>query len=150
MAKEKAKWQRSYSAGGIVYRQSPEGVEVVLIHPNKWNSQEGTGQWGLPKGLYKDGESPEIAAVREVQEETGVTGEIIQRIGEVKYFFKWQGENIFKTVQFYLMKYVSGEAKSDGFEIHEARFVPLTQALTLLTRKNEREIMEKAKECLEK
>ena len=143
-SKPKLKWQRKYSAGGIVYRNNDAGVEVLIIHPNKWFSKEGTGKWFLPKGVIEDHESAEVTAVREVKEETGVTGEIEEFLGEIQYFFKWEGENIFKNVKFYLMKYVAGEPTGDDFEIHEARFVAINEALKMLDRKNERGIMEKA------
>lgn len=90
------------SAGGIIYRLTPEGVEVLLIKDHK-------GRWTFPKGHVEEGEDPATAAIREVEEETGL-GRLTVRgeVGKTDYFFKnrWDGTNetVHKTVRFYLLE----------------------------------------------
>ena len=65
----------------------------------------------LPKGLVDAGEKALDTAVREVFEETGVTAEVITKLGDIKYVYSrsWgDGQRVFKIVSFYLMRYVSG------------------------------------------
>jgi 8-oxo-dGTP pyrophosphatase MutT (NUDIX family) len=144
-------WKREYAAGGIVYRETDDdGVEVLLIEPNKRNSPEGTGSWRIPKGLIEEKELPEKAAVREVREEAGVTGGVEELLEEIKIFYKSEGENIFKTVKCYLMHYVSGQAQADGFEVHQAAWFPINEAMHMLSFKSERAAMGKARKILQK
>ena len=62
------------------------------------------GIWVLPKGNLEEGEPPADAAVREVLEETGVHGRLVEKLGDVKYVYTWDGERIFKIVSFYLLR----------------------------------------------
>ena len=60
------------SAGILLHRSGPEGVEVLLVHPGGpfWAKKD-AGVWSIPKGEYEDGEDPFAAALREFEEETG-------------------------------------------------------------------------------
>lgn len=62
------------SAGLLLYRKSPSGTEVLLVHPGGpfWKSKD-EGAWTIPKGEFNDGEDPLVAAKREFEEETGST-----------------------------------------------------------------------------
>jgi predicted NUDIX family NTP pyrophosphohydrolase len=68
------------SAGILMYRRKPAGVEVLLAHPGGpfWHSRD-AGAWCIPKGGLEPGETPEQAARREFEEEMGraVTGELV-------------------------------------------------------------------------
>jgi predicted NUDIX family NTP pyrophosphohydrolase len=61
------------SAGILLYRQRA-GVEVLLVHPGGpfWAKKD-AGAWSIPKGLVEENEEPLAAAIREFQEETGVS-----------------------------------------------------------------------------
>ena len=71
--------ETAVSAGGVVYRRGPSGLEVVVC------GRDSDGVWGLPKGTPDAGESLEEAAVREVSEETGLQVEIVKKLGVVEY-----------------------------------------------------------------
>ena len=133
---------REISAGGVVYRWAGARPEVILIAREKGNV------WCLPKGLVEPGERVRETALREVREETGVRGEIVGKIGQVNYWYVGRegGEpvRIFKTVHFYLMRYLEGDVRRHDWEVEDARWFPLAEAIRRATYKGEREILEKA------
>jgi len=128
-----------YSAGGVVVR----GGEVAVIVPVK-RAADGSPVLGLPKGHLDDGESPEDAARREVREEAGVCGELIDSLGEIRYTFDRRGQTIFKTVAFFLFEYRCGDVADHDHEIEQARWMPLREAARALTHEAEREIIARA------
>ena len=106
------------------------------------------GLWALPKGNIGPGEKPEEAAVREVEEETGVEARLVTKLGDVRYVYTWAGERIFKVVSFYLFRYRRGRlgdiAAEQRIEVGEALWLPLEDAPRLLAYGGEREMAEKA------
>jgi predicted NUDIX family NTP pyrophosphohydrolase len=64
------------SAGLLMYRRRPDGLEVFLVHPGGpfWAKKD-AGAWSIPKGEFAEDEAPLDAAKREFQEETGFTAE---------------------------------------------------------------------------
>jgi 8-oxo-dGTP pyrophosphatase MutT (NUDIX family) len=110
------------------------------------------GLWALPKGQIDDGESGEATAIREVGEETGVRARSLGKLGDVKYWFNWRGERVFKVVSFFLLFYESGElgAIPEAFrhEVEEARWLPLDEAPKLLAYRGERDMAVRALERL--
>ena len=128
-----------FSAGGVVVR----GGEVVVIVPVK-RASDGRPVLGLPKGHLDGDETPQGAARREVAEETGVTAELVEELGDVRYRYDRRGRRIAKTVRFYLFEYVSGSVEDHDHEIEEARWMPLEQAARELTYEGEREMVQRA------
>jgi len=128
-----------FSAGGVVVR----GDECVVIVPVK-RSQEGKRVLALPKGHPDGDETPEQAATREVREETGVEGELIEPLGDVTYFYQRKGRRIHKRVRFFLFRYVSGSTDDHDQEIEGARWMPLAEAAENLTYPGEREMAARA------
>jgi len=106
------------------------------------------GGWALPKGLIDEGEAPADTPVREVAEETGATGRLISKLGDVRYVYTWDGERIFKVVSFFLFRYRSGRLgdipPEHAHEVAEARWLPLDEAPRLLAYKGEREMAARA------
>ncbi len=106
------------------------------------------GVWALPKGLIGHGEGAGETAVREVAEETGVQGRLVEKLGDVRYVYTWKGERIFKVVSFFLCKYVRGRLgdlpAAFRHEVAETAWLPLEEAPRLLSYKGEREMAERA------
>ena len=106
------------------------------------------GLWALPKGNIGPGEDPRETALREVHEETGARGRLVEKLGDVRYVYTWSGERIFKDVSFFLLRYSKGRlgdlAPATAHEVDEARWLPLEDAPKLLAYGGEREMAEKA------
>jgi 8-oxo-dGTP diphosphatase len=133
------------SSGGVLFRKSDEVVEVALV------SIRDSGVWSLPKGIIEKDEDQETTALREVMEETGLKGEILERIGHISYWYylKEKTVKVHKTVHYFLMKYISGSTENHDAEVDEARWFPLEDAGTTLKYKGEKEIMFKANNMID-
>jgi len=122
---------------------------IAAIRPQ--GKPEGT--WALPKGLIDPGETGAETAVREVAEETGVSGRLERKLGDVRYVYTRRGERVFKVVSFFLLRYTRGRIGElpPGMEreVAEARWLPLADAPRLLAYGGEREMAEKAIALLE-
>lgn len=120
------------------------GVEICLIRP------AGRTVWGLPKGGVESGETLPQTALREVAEETGIEGEVDRELGSIDYSFysREAGSRIHKTVHYYLMHATGGDTARHDHEVSEARWVPLTEALKLMTYPNEREMVRRGADAL--
>jgi 8-oxo-dGTP pyrophosphatase MutT (NUDIX family) len=127
--------EREFSYGGVVVR----GGEVLVIAPAGRPAVA-----TLPKGRGMPGESDEQTAAREVREETGVEARIVERLGDVEYWYRRGGLRVFKTVGYYLCDYVSGDTADHDDEVDEARWMPLERARTELSYPGERRIIERA------
>jgi 8-oxo-dGTP pyrophosphatase MutT (NUDIX family) len=106
------------------------------------------GLWALPKGNVAAGEDPRETALREVHEETGAHGRLVEKLGDVRYTYTWAGERIFKIVSFFLLRYASGRLgdlpSETAHEVDEVRWLPLDEAPKLLAYGGERQMAEKA------
>ena len=131
---------REISAGGVLVRVVRGRPMVAAIRPRG----KPAGVWALPKGLVDPGESPAETALREVLEETGVTGRLVQKLGDVKYVYSRGGDRIFKIVSFYLLRAGRGRIgeidEAMRLEVAEARWLPLEEAPRLLAYRGEREM----------
>ena len=111
------------------------------------------GVWALPKGLIGRGEDAQETALREVEEETGLTGHPVEKLGDVRYVYTWAGERVFKVVSFFLLRAVGGRIgeipPAMRVEVAEARWLPLEDAPRQLAYKGEREMAAKALQSLE-
>lgn len=132
--------RREFSAGGVLVREVRGRPMLAAIRPQG----KAAGVWALPKGNLDEGESPAETAVREVWEETGVHGRLVEKLGDVKYVYTWAGERVFKVVSFYLLRAGRGRIgeieERMRVEVAEARWLPLDEAPALLAYKGEREM----------
>src|SRR5579871_331028 len=128
-----------FSAGGVVIR----GDEVIVIVPTR-RGPGGGRVLGLPKGHPEPGESAAEAAAREVREEAGVSGELIESLGTVEYTYERRGRRIVKHVEFFLIEYREGDPADHDHEVEQARWMPLSEATTALTYPGERQVVERA------
>jgi 8-oxo-dGTP pyrophosphatase MutT (NUDIX family) len=129
---------REISAGGVVVR----GDEVAVIVPKR-RAADGTRVLALPKGHVDPGESALQAAEREVREEAGVVGELVRELGEVRYWYRRDGQAIGKSVSFYLFRYLEGDVNDHDDEVEEARWILLSEAHAALTYQTERAMVER-------
>ncbi len=129
------------SAGGVVVdRRDPNASAAVIARLNR----AGRAEWCLPKGHLEGGETAAEAAVREVAEETGIVGEILDTLGSIDYWFFAEGRRIHKVVHLFLMLAVDGVVTVDNdpdAEAFEAAWVPLAELDQRLSFSNERRIV---------
>jgi len=141
--------KREFSAGGVLVRRLRGEWVVAAIRP----AGKPPGLWALPKGRIDGGDSGEATALREVEEETGARGRALGKLGDVRYWFNWRGERIFKVVSFFLVRYEGGRLgeipEAFRHEVAEARWLPLAEAPRLLAYGGEREMAAKALAALE-
>jgi 8-oxo-dGTP pyrophosphatase MutT (NUDIX family) len=134
--------RREFSAGGVLVRRLRGDWYLAAIRP------AGKEVWALPKGIIGRGESAADAAVREVTEETGVEGRLLEKLGDVRYVYMWRGERVFKVVSFFLVRYMRGRlgdiSPEYRREVDDVRWIRLEEAPTNLAYKGEREMAEKA------
>jgi ADP-ribose pyrophosphatase YjhB (NUDIX family) len=135
------------SAGGLVVRDTDDQVVGVLIAKH---DRRGRLVWSLPKGHVEDGETLEQTAAREVEEETGVAGEVIGALGKVDYWFVFRGRKIHKTVHHFLLRWVGGELSDHDVEVVEVAWFPLSEIPDRLAYRDERRLMGQVRDLLAK
>jgi 8-oxo-dGTP diphosphatase len=136
--------RREFSAGVVLVRRMRGRAWFAAVRPRG----RGEGFWALPKGLIDRGETPAETALREGFEETGVRGRLVEKLGDVRYVYTWEGERVFKVVSFYLATAAAGRIGElpPGMEIEVAvaQWLPLADASRLLVYRGEREMAAKA------
>jgi 8-oxo-dGTP pyrophosphatase MutT (NUDIX family) len=131
------------SAGGVVVRVRDGRVEVALAGRR---TRKGELAWGLPKGLIEQGETSDVAALREVLEETGLEAEIVEPLGEIGYFYVWEGVRVRKSVHFFLMRATGGDVSRHDHEMEEVAWFDADEAIGKASYGSERKLVEQAVE----
>jgi 8-oxo-dGTP pyrophosphatase MutT (NUDIX family) len=131
------------SAGGVIYRWREQTPHVLLI-------RDAYQHWGFPKGHLENGETPDAAALREVEEETGL-GDLVlgPRLQTIDWYFRARGRLIHKFCHFYLIEAPTGETRPQTEEgITDCRWLPLAEAIEQISYDNAREVLRRAAEEL--
>jgi mutator protein MutT len=127
------------SAGGVVIHEG----NVLAIVPTR-RAADGSLVLCLPKGHLDEGETMAQAATREVREETGVMAELVEELGEVRYWYVRDRRRVAKSVFFFLFRYLSGDLADHDEEVLEARWIALADAQEQLSYPGEREMVSRA------
>jgi len=128
---------REFSAGGVVIRRMEGRPFVVVVRVRE-------AILALPKGHPDGRESAAAAARREVREETGVEADLVEKLGDIRYWYAREGERVMKIVAFFLFRYRSGDLADHDHEVEEALWIPLEEAPERLAYKGERQMAESA------
>jgi len=129
-----------FSAGGVVLN---DAQEIVVIVPTR-RASDGSRVLALPKGHPDGSESPAQAALREVREEAGVEAEVVDSLGEVRYWYQRDGRRIAKVVEFFRLRYISGDVDDHDHEVEHARWLSASEAAETLTYAGERDMVREA------
>ena len=128
---------REFSAGGVVVHEVEGRFDVAVVRVRDQIL-------ALPKGHPDGDESAAEAAEREVREETGLEAELVEKLGDVRYWYARDGDRVMKIVAFYLFRYRSGTVEDHDHEVEEALWIPLDEAPGRLAYKGERAMAEAA------
>ena len=141
--------RHDHSAGGVAYRTvaDGDGYRIALIATRGWR------RWQLPKGSQEANETSEETAIREVEEEVGLltTPEVFLRRIEYWYWDTYQKDEpelVRKTVDFYLLRVVSGKLSDSSHEVDGTGWFTFDQALEKLTFEGEIDVVRKAQTAL--
>ncbi|MFH1458925.1 MAG: NUDIX hydrolase [Candidatus Omnitrophota bacterium] len=137
--------KKEISAGGVVLKKDDQGLIYVIIY-----CRNNGRQWCLPKGKIEKNETIEQTALREVREETGITGKIICALPDICYQYQGKHSGVIfdKTVYFFLMQYESGEINADDYGVEEVKWYNLDQAIAKLSFENEKNVLKRAKQII--
>ncbi|GAB3286708.1 NUDIX hydrolase [Parasphingorhabdus pacifica] len=127
------------SAGGLVVDRAKRSAAIIGRLDRK-----GRLLWSLPKGHIEPGETPDQTAVREIAEETGITGRVVTPIGMIDYWFVAGSRRVHKTVHHYLLDAVDGELSDEDVEVTEVAWAPLGELDEVLAYADERRLVRHA------
>jgi 8-oxo-dGTP diphosphatase len=119
------------AAGGLVWRRRGEAIEVALVHRPAYDD------WSLPKGKLQDGEREEDAALREVEEETGLRCSLERPVGTNRYLDRRGRE---KVVAYWLMRPLRGRFRPTR-EVDRLLWLPVDAAADALTYEHDRALL---------
>jgi 8-oxo-(d)GTP phosphatase len=125
-----------HAAGAVLWRPStadgagPDAVEVALVHRPRYDD------WSLPKGKLDPGESEPVAAVREVEEETGYAAALGRRLASVSY----PTEQGTKKVRYWAARALGGEFVPNA-EVDELVWLPVGAAMKRVAYPHDRKVL---------
>ncbi|MAU82931.1 MAG: NUDIX hydrolase [Gordonia sp.] len=142
---ERLRTVRETSAGGLVISDLDLPTEELCAALIGRMDRRGRMMWSLPKGHIETGETAEQTAIREVAEETGISGTVVAPLGKIDYWFVSEGRRIHKTVHHYLLRSIGGELSDADYEVSEVAWVPLEELPRKLTYSDERRLARMAR-----
>jgi 8-oxo-dGTP pyrophosphatase MutT (NUDIX family) len=125
------------SAGGLVVDIEGAARAALIARYGR----DGLLLWSLPKGHVEGEETIEEAAVREVEEETGIRGRIVAPLGSIDYWFSADHRRVHKTVHHHLMIATGGTLSDADVEVAEVAWVPLLEVAGRLAYDDERRLV---------
>jgi bis(5'-nucleosidyl)-tetraphosphatase len=133
--------KRQFSAGIIPFHKENAILRYLLLYyPGEY--------WDFPKGKMEKGENKLQTAVRELKEETGLDAKIVQGFEDhVEYFFRVDGELLFKTVSFFLGKVQTTKISLSPEHLDYGWF-EYEQAYKYLTYQNSKDVLGRANQFL--
>ncbi len=136
------------SAGGLVVDVvNGQALGVVIARRNR----AGRLEWCLPKGHLEGEETAAEAAVREIEEETGIVGMVLRHLATIDYWFAGYDRRVHKVVHHYLLSALGGTLTIENDpdrEAQDAAWVPLEALPERLAYPNERRIVALARDVL--
>lgn len=144
------------SAGGLVISGLAEAVQddgsldLTRIYVALIGRLDRRGRllWSMPKGHVEPGEEHGSTAEREVWEETGISGKVIEELGVIDYWFVSDGIRIHKTVHHHLLRFVDGELNDQDPEVTEVAWIPFSELIERLAYADERKLARQAHDLL--
>lgn len=134
-----------FSAGGVVFKKEDNQIYILVSQHSQHHG------WVFPKGFIGDkieGESKEDTALREVEEETGAIGKILEPLTPVTYWYQMDGIKRRKTVYYYIMKYVSGDITKHDWEMENVEWLPMDEVEGRLTYDSDKKVWKEAQEII--
>ncbi|MEN3332436.1 MAG: 8-oxo-(d)GTP phosphatase [Blastocatellia bacterium] len=125
------------AAGGLVIDSSEQSApHVLLVHRPKYDD------WSFPKGKLDPGEGIEAAALREVEEETGLKCRILRPLPSVRYQYRSRASDVRpKVVHYFLMEAIGGHVHVNMYEIDEARWCDVSDARRRLRYEHDKQLL---------
>lgn len=124
---------REFTAGGVVYRNGKNGLEILMIQDHK-------ERWTIPKGHVEKGESLEQTAIREIGEETGLIDiKLGQKLDNIYFFYRKQGKLIFMTTCVFMVEAIGNSdalKRGDSEGIIDVKWFAANEALNLIEYKD--------------
>jgi ADP-ribose pyrophosphatase YjhB (NUDIX family) len=127
------------SAGGLILDALALDARAALIGRLDRRNRM---LWSLPKGHVEVGETIDEAAIREVREETGISGRIVAPLGTIDFWFVAEGQRVHKTVHHFLLLAEGGELSDEDVEVAEVAWVPLSKVARSLAYVDERKLVD--------
>jgi 8-oxo-dGTP diphosphatase len=135
------------SAGGVLIRPRESDNFACLI---RVETRGGNSTWRLPKGAIEEGETPEEAGIRETREETGCTGDVLNEVSDIEYWYTRRDDDtnekvrIRKHVRFYVLEYTGGSVEDHDEEVETAEWFTFSDAIDKISYDAERQVLQEA------